>query len=71
MLKLVLCCAMSYLDRQKDLVINFIDFKKASDSVHRPSLWKILEYYGIPEQYIKIFKTLYENSSCHETHRIL
>ena len=38
----------------------FIDFKKAFDSVHRPSLWKILKYYGIPN----IFKALYINSSC-------
>jgi len=36
------------LEHQKDLVINFIDFKKAFDSVHRPSLWKILKHYGIP-----------------------
>ena len=33
------------LDRQKELVTNFIDFKKAFDSVHRTSLWQILEYY--------------------------
>ena len=46
------------------LIINFFDFKKAFESVHRPSLLKILEYYGIPERYIKIFKALYENSSC-------
>ena len=30
------------LHHQQDLIINFIDFKKAFDSVHRPSLWKIL-----------------------------
>ena len=36
------------LEHQKNLVINFIDFKKAFDSVHRPSLWKILKHYGIP-----------------------
>jgi len=38
------------LAHQKDLIIYFIDFKKAFVySVHRPSLWTILEYYGIPE----------------------
>ena len=36
------------LEHQKDLVINFFDFKKAFDSVHRPSLWNILKYYGNP-----------------------
>jgi len=34
------------------------------DSVHRPSLWKILKYYGIPDRFINIFKSLYINSSC-------
>ena len=28
------------------LYINFLDFKKAFDSVHRDSLWKILLHYG-------------------------
>ena len=52
------------LEHQKDLIINFIDYKKAFDSVHRPSLWKILKYYGIPDRFINIFKALYINSNC-------
>jgi len=52
------------LEHQQDLIINFIDFKKAFDSVHRPSLWKILTNYGIHDQFINIFKALYDNSSC-------
>jgi len=52
------------LEHQQDLIINFIDFKKAFDSVHRPSLWKILKHYGIPDRFINIFKALYINSSC-------
>ena len=39
--------------------MNFIDFKKAFGSVHRPSLW-ILEKYGIPEDIITIIQNLYE-----------
>ena len=39
------------LEHQQDLIINFIYFKKAFDSVHRPSLWKILKYYGIPDRF--------------------
>ena len=27
---------------------NFVDFKKAFDSIHRDSLWRILRHYGIP-----------------------
>ena len=48
----------------KPLCINFIDFKKAFNSIHRESLWKILKLYNIPEKYINIFKALYRNSSC-------
>lgn len=44
--------------------MNFIDFKKAFDSVHRESLWKILTYYGIPSAFVDIFKNLYEQSAC-------
>jgi len=51
------------LEHQQDLIINFIDLKKAFDSVHRLSLWKILTYYGIPDQIINIL-ALYDNSSC-------
>ena len=36
------------LKQQKNLNINFIDFRKAFDS--RPSLCKILEHYGIRER---------------------
>jgi len=63
------------LEHQQDLIINFIDFKKAFDSVHRPSLRKILTYYGIPDRFINIFKALYDNSSCCQdckwVHRVL
>ena len=51
------------LEHQQDLIINFINFKKAFDSVHRSNLWKILRYYGIPDRFVNIFKALYDNSS--------
>ena len=28
--------------------LNFVDFEKAFDSIHRESLWTILKEYGIP-----------------------
>ena len=52
------------LEFQKPVYINFIDFKKAFDSVHRDSLWKILKVYGIPESFISIFRDLYDGSRC-------
>ena len=49
---------------QQEVHINFVDFKKAFDSVHRDSLWKIVATYGIPERFINIMKDVYRNSSC-------
>lgn len=45
--------------------INFVDFQKAFDSIHRLSLWKILKSYGIPDKLISIISKFYENfQSC-------
>ena len=40
--------------------VNFIDFEKAFDSIHRESLWCILRHYGIPCMIVTIIKMLYE-----------
>ena len=45
-------------------MVNFIDFKKAFDNVHRETLWKIVQSYGVPEKFVSIFKNLCEESSC-------
>ncbi|KAK1791378.1 hypothetical protein P4O66_013384 [Electrophorus voltai] len=52
------------IEFQRLLLINFIDFKKAFDSVHRGSLWKILRAYGIPQWFVNVFQNLYISSSC-------
>lgn len=49
---------------QRQLHINFIDFEKAFDSLHRASLWKILRYYGIPQHLINLIKAFYDNFEC-------
>ena len=49
---------------QATLCITFVDFEKAFDSVHRESLWKIIESYGIPRKIIHMVQMLYENSEC-------
>jgi len=36
------------------VILNFVDFCKAFDNVHKPALWKILELYGIPSMIISI-----------------
>ena len=42
---------------------NFIDFTKAFDSVNRPTLWRILGHYGIPDKLVSIIKMLYSDYS--------
>lgn len=36
--------------------IDFIDFEKSFDSIHRDSLWKIVRLYGIPQHLIDTVK---------------
>ena len=49
---------------QRKIYINFVDFEKAFDSVHRESLWKILRNYGIPEKLVTLIQIFYRNFSC-------
>ena len=49
---------------QRELIINFIDFEKAFDSLHRDSIWKILRNYGIPPKIVSIIKLFYAEFRC-------
>ena len=46
------------------LFVNYVDFEKAFDSIHRESLWYIMKYYGIPDKLIKMVKLLYGAFEC-------
>ena len=46
------------------LLVNFIDFRKAFDCIHRISVWSILRCYGIPEKVIKVIQSFYKDSRC-------
>ncbi|XP_020620942.1 uncharacterized protein LOC110058631 [Orbicella faveolata] len=52
------------LEWNTSLCINFIDFQKAFDRVHRESLWKILQAYGLPPKIINLIKMFYDNFEC-------
>ena len=52
------------VELQSTLYINFIDFEKAFDSIHRDSLWEIMRQYGIPNKLINIVKLMYTDSMC-------
>ena len=48
----------------RELYVNFIDYEKAFDSIHRDSLWQILRAYGIQQPVINIIKCFYSNLTC-------
>ena len=41
----------------------FVDFKQAYDSVHRPSLWMILEHFSVPRKLIQLIRACYSNTT--------
>ena len=50
---------------RKSLALNFVDFQKAFDSIHRASMWKIVELHGFPRRMINIMKDMCDGSqSC-------
>ena len=56
------------LEWNSPLYINFIDYEKAFDSVDRPTLWKLLRHYGIPQKLTDIIKASYEGLTCRIVH---
>ena len=49
---------------RQPIIINFIDFEKAFDSIDHDSLWQIIEIYGIPKKIINIVKEMYTHAQC-------
>ena len=50
------------------LIMNFVDYEKAFDSVDRNTLWKLMRHYGIPEKMVNLVKSLYEGTYCQVFH---
>ena len=46
------------------LHINFIDFRKAFDSLHRDTLWKIVRAYGVPPKLVTLIGLFYRHFEC-------
>ena len=46
------------------LCIGFIYFKKAFDSIHHETLWKILRHYGLPQKIVGLISVLYKSFEC-------
>ena len=52
------------LEHRIPLLITFVDFEKAFDSIDREGLWKIMATYGIPSKYIRVIANQYWDSEC-------
>ena len=56
------------LEWNSPLLVNFIDYEKAFDSVDRETLWKIMRHYGIPSKIVELIKEMYDGTSCKVIH---
>ncbi|MCG8432127.1 MAG: reverse transcriptase family protein, partial [Candidatus Omnitrophica bacterium] len=52
------------LEWNAPLHINFVDYQKAFDSIHRDSLWKILRTYGVPSKIVQLIRKFYDHFEC-------
>ena len=46
------------------LYVCFVHYEKAFDSVHRKTLWKIMETYGISSKLVRMANAMYDGSQC-------
>ena len=53
-----------FWEYNKQQIHLFVDFKQAYDSVHRSSMWAVMEEMGIPAKLIRLTKTCYRNTKC-------
>jgi len=51
------------LSCQTHLVLSFLDYEQAFDSVDRRALAKVLSLYGIPHKHIKVISSMYKNNT--------
>ena len=57
------------MEWNSSLYINFVDYRKAFDSIHRDTLWQLLRHYGIPMKISTLIKKSYEDMTCQVVHQ--
>jgi hypothetical protein len=56
------------LEWNSSLYLNFIDYEKAFDSVHRNTLRQLMRHYGISQKIVNIVQKSYEDLTCKVLH---
>ena len=56
------------LEWNSSLYVNFVDYEKAFDSVHRETTWKLLRHHGVPTKLVNIIKNSYSGMTCRVIH---
>nr|KAG5693079.1 hypothetical protein BaRGS_010638 [Batillaria attramentaria] len=57
------------LEWNSSLYVNFVDYRKAFDTLHRDTLWQLLRHYGIPPKLSRLIQTSYEGMACQVVHQ--
>jgi hypothetical protein len=52
------------LEWNSSLFINFVDFRKAFDSLHRDTKWQLPRHYGFPAKLTRIVKKSNKRTAC-------
>lgn len=47
-------------EQRQPLIVTFVDFSKAFDTVHRETLWKLLSCYGCPQTFIRVLRSFHD-----------
>ena len=42
----------------------FVDFEKAFNNISRRTMEKIMQHYGIPEEFVRVILKMHEGTSC-------
>lgn len=50
------------------LYVNFVNYKKAFDSLDRETLWKLLRHDGVPMKFVNLIWNTYDGLSCRVVH---